>query len=89
MHNIQLALGLPCIFLRFNPDNFRINNKIQKINMNERLKLLVKWIEKCSEMIPTSNLEPVKYKYLFYDDFDQTDISFKIIDDIEINKMSS
>ena len=40
MHEIQNACGLPCIFLRWNPDNFRvkgINNK--KYNMKERLKL--------------------------------------------------
>jgi hypothetical protein len=81
MHEIQNAVGMNCIFLRFNPDNFRVKDKIQKINMNERLKILVKWIEKCSQMIPEKDLEPVKYKYLFYDEYDETDIIFKEIDD--------
>jgi hypothetical protein len=85
MINIQYALGMNCIFLRFNPDNFRINGKLQKVNMNERLKLLVKWIERCKEMKPEKELEPVRYKYLFYDDYDITDVEFKIIDDLEIN----
>jgi hypothetical protein len=49
--------------------------------MNERLKLLVKWIEKCEEMKPEMDLQPVKYKYLFYDGWSETDTSFKEIDD--------
>jgi hypothetical protein len=81
MHEIQNAVGMNCIFLRFNPDTFKVNNKKQSINMNERLKLLVKWIEKCEEMKPEKDLEPVKYKYLFYDDWSETDTSFKEIDD--------
>jgi hypothetical protein len=81
MHEIQNAVGINCIFLRFNPDNFRVNDKIQKINMNERLKLLVKWIERCEEMKPETDLQPVKYKYLFYDGWSETDILFKEIDD--------
>jgi hypothetical protein len=84
IHEIQNAIGINCIFLRFNPDNFKVNNKTKKINMNERLKLLVKWIEKCESMIPQTDLEPVKYKYLFYDDWNETDVSFKEIDDLEL-----
>ncbi len=81
MHEIQNAVGMNCIFLRFNPDTFKVNDKKQSINMNERLKLLVKWIEKCEEMKPEKDLEPVKYKYLFYDDWVETDTSFNEIDD--------
>jgi hypothetical protein len=84
MHEIQNAVGMNCIFLRFNPDTFKVNNKKQSINMNERLKLLVKWIEKCEEMKPEKDLQPVKYKYLFYDDWNETDISFKEIDDTKL-----
>jgi hypothetical protein len=84
MHEIQNAAGMNCIFLRFNPDTFKVNNKKQSINMNERLKLLVKWIEKCEGMKPEKDLEPVKYKYLFYDDWIETDTSFKEIDDTKL-----
>jgi hypothetical protein len=84
MHEIQNAFGLPCIFLRFNPDNFRVSGKLQKVNMNERLKILVKWIEKCAEMKPDRELQPVKYKYLFYDEYNETDISFLEIDDTQL-----
>jgi hypothetical protein len=81
MHEIQNAVGMNCIFLRFNPDTFKVNNKKQSINMNERLKLLVKWIEKCEQMKPEKDFEPVKYKYLFYDNWSETDTSFNEIDD--------
>jgi thiol-disulfide isomerase/thioredoxin len=84
MHEIQNAIGINCIFLRFNPDSFKVNGKLHKININERLKLLVKWIEKCVDMKPTSHIQPVKYKYLFYDEWSDTDTIFKEIDDTEL-----
>lgn len=84
MHEIQNAAGINCIFLRFNPDNYRVNGKLQKVNMNTRLKLLTKWIEKCREMRPKSDVEAVRYKYLFYDEFIETDLNFKILDDLEV-----
>jgi hypothetical protein len=84
MHEIQNAVGMNCIFLRFNPDTFKVNNKLQKVSINQRLKLLVKWIEKCVEMRPDKDLQPVKYKYLYYDDWNETDITFKEIDDTKL-----
>jgi hypothetical protein len=85
MHEIYNALGLPCIFLRWNPDNFKINGILnKKFNMKERLKLLVKWVEQCFNMVPEKELSPVKYKYLFYDNFNETDTSFLEVNDIEL-----
>jgi hypothetical protein len=52
--------------------------------MNTRLKLLVKWIEYCIEIKPTKEMLPVKYKYLFYDEYDEGDLNFKEIDDIKL-----
>jgi hypothetical protein len=87
MHEIQNAVGLPCIFIRWNPDNFKINGKIcKKYNMKDRLKTLVKWIEHCVNLVPEEDFCPVKYKKLFYDNYDETDSSFSIIDDID-NKL--
>jgi hypothetical protein len=85
MHEIQNAAGIPCIFLRWNPDNFKIKGNLNKgYNMKERLKVLVKWIQYCFSLTPNKDLEPVQYKYLFYDDFNIKDNSFFIIDDIEL-----
>ena len=86
MHEIQNAAGLPCIFIRWNPDDFKVEEKVCKnYNMKDRLKLLVKWIEYSIKSIPDNDLIPVKYKKLFYDNFDETDIEFKVINDIELS----
>ena len=84
MHEIYNASGLPCIFLRFNPDNFVVKRKQQQVNMDKRLKILLNWIYKCIEMIPESEFETVKYKYLFYDEYNETDVNFLEIDDTKL-----
>ena len=40
MYNIAAELGLPCVFIRYNPDTYRRNNKIKKISQKFRLELL-------------------------------------------------
>ena len=60
-----------------------MKGKIQKVNINERLKTLIKWVEKCLTMKPEKDLQPVKYKYLFYDEYNESDIIFKEINDLE------
>ena len=53
MHEIQNAAGITCIFLRWNPDNFRVEgNLCKKYSNTQRLKLLVKWVEHCFTMVP-------------------------------------
>jgi hypothetical protein len=85
MHEIQNAAGITCIFLRWNPDNFRVEgNLCKKYSNTQRLKLLVKWVEHCFTMVPDKELSPVKYKYLFYDNFNEADISFLEIDDTKL-----
>ncbi len=80
MQEIQNASGMSCIFLRWNPDNLKIKDKIcRKYSLDKRLNTLKYWIEQCSEMIPSSYIEPVKYKYLFYDDYKEEDLGFNII----------
>jgi hypothetical protein len=87
MHEIQNAAGLHCIFLRFNPDNFKVKGILQKVNMDKRLKILVKWINYCiEEMKPDKDLMPVKYKHLYYDEYNDKDVSFIEIDDYELEK---
>lgn len=38
---------MPVIFLRFNPDNFKVGGKVQKLNMQKRLDVLSKWVSYC------------------------------------------
>jgi len=83
MYYIQAACGISCIFLRFNPDNFRVNNVLQQINIGHRLKTLVKWLNYCIDMKPSKDFSPVKYKYLYYNEYDEKDISFKELNELD------
>ena len=85
MHQIQEALGFPAIFIRFNPDNFRVVGVLQKVNMQKRLEFLVKWIEKLIEPRYEECLS-LLYKKLYYDEFNELDISLNLIDDIKLSR---
>jgi hypothetical protein len=82
MYEIMVAYGLPAIFLRWNPDNFKMNGStVKRYNIDKRLEMLVKWIRYCIKM----KLEPgVIYKKLFYDDYEDGDMSFKKINETEL-----
>ena len=84
MYKIQVATGMNCIFLRFNPDNFKVDGILQKVNMCERLTLLVKWLKICFKIVPPSDLQPVKYKKLYFDEWNKTDLSFLSVNDIDL-----
>ena len=43
------------IFLRFNPDNFRVKGILQKVNMQKRLEILVKWVNYCLNLKEKDN----------------------------------
>ena len=84
-----LSLGqIPCVFLRFNPDNFKVNGKEEKLNMNKRLEILTKWVKYSlnlkEEIFDKSQ---ILVKYLFYDEYKEEDISFQTIDDDLISKI--
>lgn len=83
MHQIYEVVGLPCIFLRFNPDNYRVKTKLQKVNMSQRLDILGKWVEKCIKMVDTQG---ILYKFLYYDEYIETDLSFNVLDDLLLVK---
>jgi hypothetical protein len=68
MRNIYMNEGgIPILFIRYNPDNFRENNKLKKITQNEKENNLIKWIKYYE------NFENIKYNlsvhYLYYNDF--------------------
>jgi hypothetical protein len=78
-----LSMGnIPCVFLRFNPDNFRVNNVLQKVNMQKRLDNLKKWVEYCLNLnMDVFETEQILIKYLYYDEYDETNIDFVKIND--------
>jgi hypothetical protein len=71
--------GLPCIFIRYNPDNYLdCNGKKGDISNTKRHDILVKWTRKCIK-----ELDFIGYQvlYLFYDGYNQSSNSFLEIEE--------
>lgn len=64
MFNICQAEGMKCVFLRYNPDTFRVEGKIRRVLGDTRLKTLEKHLRKCIETIPKKELTVYR---LYYD----------------------
>ena len=63
--------GLPVTFIRYNPNSYKINGVIIKKSQDARHALLLKWIKKLISEQPTG----FQVKYLFYDNFIESDVS--------------
>jgi len=92
MVQISEALSMnqiPCIFIRFNPDEFSVDGKKQKVNMAKRLEILKKWIEYIQKMKPEDfeNEMEIQIKYLFYNEYKEEDLSFQKITEEMMKKM--
>ena len=57
--------GMPVVFIRYNPDTFRIDGKIRRVDGGIRLKKLKKTVE---EYIAKSLDKLLTVEYLFYSD---------------------
>jgi hypothetical protein len=77
-----LSMGIvPVIFIRFNPDNFRVKEKLMKVNMQKRLEILLKWLEYSLKYdVEKFNGSMINVKYLFYDEYDETELEFEKIE---------
>jgi hypothetical protein len=91
MHEIQVAAGLPCVFLRFNPDAYTVKGKVGSVNLQQRLVVLSKWLQVCFTMRPTKPVyeSPAQYKHLFYDEYQATDTTFQDVNDEAIASLLS
>ena len=79
-----LSTGMmPVIFLRFNPDNFKVAGKVIKINMQKRLETLDKWVYHCLNLEEKEEPPAIRIKHLFYDNYDETNAKFETIEEIE------
>ncbi len=65
MYDIFEWLKLPCIFIRYNPDVYRINDEIQNISDETRHETLIKTVK---EYINNKPNIPFEVKYLYYND---------------------
>jgi EsV-1-7 cysteine-rich motif len=72
----------PCIWIRYNPDNFKDKDgKSVKVITSKRHDILVKWVKRCLRDDKTNG---VKVKYLFYDEYKETDGSFENIEKADV-----
>jgi hypothetical protein len=77
---ITQACGMPCIFIRYNPDQFVDNRGIKsKISKSKREKTLVTWVKHSMKQIPSHETEFVRVLYLFYDGHDETNLGYEIV----------
>ena len=75
------------IFIRFNPDKYKVDGKQTNYSMPKRLELLVKWVNYfLNEYEPKTDNDQVKYIKLFFDDFHDGNIEIQEIDGIKIMK---
>ena len=72
MLNITYALGMPTIFVRYNPDSFK-DSRGRKVEMtdNKRHNILIKWLKFIMDSPPQNMDEYLRVLYICYDDFDE------------------
>ena len=76
MNNIYISLGLPVVYLRYNPDKFIHNEINKKINSKKRLNYLLERIKYYQEQ---NIKEPIIIEKLFYDKKEDDNIFSEII----------
>ena len=74
---------IPVIFLRFNPDNYKVGEKLQKVNMQKRLDILYKWVSHCLNIKEEYDPPSIRIKHLFYDEYQESNMKFENIDDMK------
>ena len=62
MINIVQAVGMRCVFVRYNPDAFKIDGKTIRVYEKKRHDLLLRTIRECMTSPPTADVV-----YLYYD----------------------
>ena len=67
MVNVVQGLSMPCLWVRYNPDEF----KGQKVSLKERdrRELLEKWVGECQVSAPVDSSDYCRVTYLFFDGF--------------------
>jgi hypothetical protein len=80
MNNIYISLGLPVVFLRYNPDAFYYNEDIVKVKTTNRLNYLYERIKYYNEYCEFDN--PIIIEKIFYN---TTNNEFKQLINFSIN----
>jgi len=67
MNNIIEALKMRCVYIRYNPDAFRIDGKKVDVPEEKRHELLLKTIRECMKPSFDSEISTADIIYLYYD----------------------
>jgi len=78
MEMIAVSLGLPCVFLRFNPDCWKMNKIKQVVSWEKRLNTLLGRIRYWHSILPEIMLT---VEYMFYDEKATEVMATSIIDE--------
>ena len=81
MVNISQSFGMPTIFLRYNPDNYRVNKVPKHVTKATRHKTLVSWLCKLMVLEPEELQEHgfLSVLHLYFDDFNPRKVQWETI----------
>ena len=77
MINISQAVGMPVIFLRYNPDHFK--KSPGRIISTQRKEIMLKWLCYLKKCPPKDASDFLRVAYLFYDNYDPGDVKILTI----------
>jgi ferredoxin-like protein FixX len=83
MVNISQANCLPTLFIRYNPDKFKVNKKKKNPTHNYRMKVLKLVLETALNTKPEDLVGYCCIKQLYYNDFEESNICWNIITPFE------
>ena len=84
MYNMSSEFdGLPSIFIRYNPDSYRVGGTIVKTSDQQRHSTLIRWVKKCMTDVPNDG---IWVKYLFYDGYEESNIVFQQLTEKDFSK---
>ena len=79
MVNISQALGMPTLFIRYNPDPYKIKNIKNDPTFNLRMKQLDLVLKNALNLEVTELIGYCCAKYLYFDNFEETNVQWKTI----------
>jgi hypothetical protein len=76
-NNIFIALGLPTVFIRYNPDACRIDGTLIRVVTTKRLEKLLERVKYHMNTVPEEHMVA---EFLFYDDYEKRTSEYKSVD---------
>jgi hypothetical protein len=79
MINISQANGMPTFFIRYNPDPYKVKGNKKELSHKTRMVVLDKVLKEALSLNPENLVGYCCVTYLYFNDFDKRNISWKII----------